>query len=304
MKGYRLGTIIIRNSEQKVNFNGSITESEFNELRKHISNLFEHKIHQELFAIFIINFLDFNEYFKAEIKKLIKNHGNLLENNLVDMQIIYRNANRLFLNYLSSGRTLLDHTETYLKRKYGKSSKEILKFKYKTNKVYDESFEYRFMYKLRNYAQHCGLPINEIIYSINNNREKNERKLNLNPMFNVDKLLDNYDGWGEKLKDDFKSKPKNIPTTSVIGEHFKSFKSLNNTFFKIEIESLNESISFIENFKEKYEPYSQDENIQLCVFYNFRLTIPNSYENSKFDTYNLPIELINEIKTKTTANNL
>lgn len=256
--------------------------------------------------MFIINFLEFNDLFKITINRLLKHQGALLEDNPKELKFISRNANRLFLNFLSSGRTFLDHTETYLKRKYGSQSNEYLIFQSETNKIYDNSFEYRFMYKLRNYAQHCGLPINNITYSINNDfqGDKYVRNINLNPTFDLIKLSNDFKKWGSTLKEDFKLKPNEISVTSVLKEYYRNIEVLSNKVLIIEKKSLQESIEYLETFEEKFTDFEQSENLQLCVFYNFQLSKPNSYENSKFETYKLPKELIKEIKEKTTANNV
>lgn len=300
MKGYRLGTIKVENSEQRITFKGSISKETFLLVSKHTENIFEFKTQQELHTMFIINFLEFNDLFKLTIQNLLKNGKPLLDEDPNELKFISRNANRLFLNFLSSGRTFLDHSETYLKRKYGKKSSEFLKFKKETNNQYDSSFEYRFVYKLRNYAQHCGLPINNIIYSLDNEiqEKKYKRKINLSPIFDKEKLLKTYKDWGVKLKDDLKKKPSEIPVTSVLREYYKSMEVLNKTILKIEEESLQTSIEYLENFEKKYYEFELEENLQLCVFYNFKLSKPESYENSKFETYKLPKDVIIETKRK------
>jgi hypothetical protein len=70
-------------------------------------------------------------------------------------------ANRRFLSYLAAVRTYLDHTETRLKRHYG-PGEPFATFKKAKGLAYDGSFAYRFLYRLRNYGQHCGLPIGHI----------------------------------------------------------------------------------------------------------------------------------------------
>src|SRR5205823_3022484 len=63
--------------------------------------------------------------------------------------------NRHLLNFLASIRAFLDHSETALIRRYGKGSAEFDAFRLAKAREYDEHFAYRFLYALRNYAQHC-----------------------------------------------------------------------------------------------------------------------------------------------------
>ena len=70
--------------------------------------------------------------------------------------------NRRLLNFLTAMRFFLDHTETRLKRRYGKESAVVEVFKTSISASYDEVFAYRFLYHLRNVAQHCSIPIGHI----------------------------------------------------------------------------------------------------------------------------------------------
>jgi hypothetical protein len=64
----------------------------------------------------------------------------------------------MLINLLTAFRTYLDHTESRLKRQYGQNSPQLQAFKSATAAAFDGTFEYRFMYKLRNFIQHSGFP--------------------------------------------------------------------------------------------------------------------------------------------------
>ena len=66
-------------------------------------------------------------------------------------------------------RKFLDNWETDIKRKYGENSKELQIFKQAQAEEYDQYIEYRIMYQLRNYDQHCGNVISEIKAYIDEN---------------------------------------------------------------------------------------------------------------------------------------
>lgn len=82
-----------------------------------------------------------------------------------DLTNVRMDMNRTMLNFLSMVKTFSDHVETYLKRNYGETSSPAKTFKAAQSAVYDKSPSYRIMYQLRNYAQHCGLPIQSISFS-------------------------------------------------------------------------------------------------------------------------------------------
>ena len=58
--------------------------------------------------------------------------------------------NRQILNFLTSMRTFLDHTQTRLDRTYGPESEEFKQFKAVAGQAFDGHFSYRVVYKLRN----------------------------------------------------------------------------------------------------------------------------------------------------------
>lgn len=68
-------------------------------------------------------------------------------------------------NYLASYKSYIDGMETLISRSFSNEIYE--KFKKFQNKTFDENFNYRFIYNLRNYAQHCGSPISSISREIN-----------------------------------------------------------------------------------------------------------------------------------------
>ena len=109
------------------------------------------------------------------------------------------NLNRRILNYLSSVRTFLDHNLTDLKRSRRDPkvpSPEEVFFEDILNKNYDESFAYRFLYQLRNYVQHCGMPVGNVLI----NAEKDSsvsggKRITVSVVFDRDTLLNRFKDW-------------------------------------------------------------------------------------------------------------
>ncbi|MGW0988475.1 hypothetical protein ACWD46_19970 [Streptomyces sp. NPDC002486] len=100
---------------------------------------------------------------------------------------------------LSSLRAFDDRTAHSLSRRYGKGSPEVEKFKQSLSFEYDNEFAYRFMYKLRNYSQHCGVP--ELSGNARGYLSENgERRKEVSVTFDSVKLLGQYDGWGAQVK--------------------------------------------------------------------------------------------------------
>ncbi len=80
----------------------------------------------------------------------------ILEDDLV------HNLNRRLRGFFSELRVFLDNTQTKLKRRYGKDSGKWRVFRAACAHQFDNSFAYRFVYGLRNYAVHVNLPLNAV----------------------------------------------------------------------------------------------------------------------------------------------
>jgi hypothetical protein len=87
----------------------------------------------------------------------LANHVHMSE--VMRYQIVH-NINRKLRSFFSEFRAFLDYTETKLKRRYGQDSDQVAAFKAARSRRFDDSFAYRFVYKLRNYALHVDLPLN------------------------------------------------------------------------------------------------------------------------------------------------
>jgi hypothetical protein len=72
----------------------------------------------------------------------------------------YHRINGKLRSFLSEFRAFLDYAETYLKKEYGKDSEQVTRLIAIRSREYDANPSYRFVYKLRNYAQHFDVPIN------------------------------------------------------------------------------------------------------------------------------------------------
>ncbi len=121
-------------------------------------------------------------------------------------------VNRCVLNFLSSVRMFLDHKETELKRLGEVGTQRLANFKRITNQAFDNDFSYRFLYKLRNYVQHCGVPMGRFGYSECLEDDTVTRELVVN--FDRDILLQNFD-WG-KVGPDLQSQPEGFSITSHV----------------------------------------------------------------------------------------
>jgi hypothetical protein len=126
---------------------------------------------------------------------------------------------------LSSIRTYLDHTETRLKREYGLASEEYKIFKTETSRTYDENFAYRFLYKLRNYSQHCGLPAGLLEVSSFSENELPKYILKLSLL--RDDLLQNFK-WGNQVTEELCKQEEVFDILYLIKTKFNLLEKINN----------------------------------------------------------------------------
>jgi hypothetical protein len=204
--------------EQKFNAVRSLTFEEFEKYSKFILRLVNIRNEENLFKIVELNYLDLISRIESSTKRF-ETEGLLTE----EQEYLHLEINRLILNLLSSIRTYLDHTETRLKRSPGQDSEDYQLFKKETNTAYDNNFEYRFLYKLRNYSQHCGLPAGALTaYSSNDNTPQYQLILNLLR----DELLRNFD-WGNPITKELREKAEQFDILSLIKTKFVLLESIN-----------------------------------------------------------------------------
>jgi hypothetical protein len=106
-------------------------------------------------------------------------------------------VNRHFLNFLAAVRQLLDHTETRLKRDYAETPEVFEVFRKRTVAAFDSVFAYRFLYKLRNFSQHCGAPVGVVDFESKVIDSTGMTMHTLHLLFDAEQLLRNGgDVWG------------------------------------------------------------------------------------------------------------
>jgi len=192
-----------------------LTEDEFNKFREYITILSKLSFDEGLFQIVELNYEEF-----ALRMEHLSDPSNQIE--YFKSNRVLLNTNRLVLNFLSSTRMYLDHMETRLKRKYGNDSKEYIGFKKETSHAYDNNFAYRFLYKLRNYTQHCGLPARS--FQMVDQAESNSTfKLFLSKK----ELLEQFDSWSLMIKKELETLDHQFDIVPLIESKFLLLKEIN-----------------------------------------------------------------------------
>jgi hypothetical protein len=153
--------------------------------------------------------------------------------------------NAYLLNLLSSFRTFIDHSERRIIKSSGKDSSVYKSFKSITKELYDNRFEYRFLYKLRNYAQHFNLPLGSI--DVNSKVDEFDKSKVLHffsIVFNKSKLLD-YDGWGNTLKKELVQLSDYFPVSNLFDELLHCMAAINTTIINAQYSDIHNSLSVL-----------------------------------------------------------
>lgn len=159
---------------------------------------------------------------------------------------------RYIKNYLASYKSYLDGMETVLSRTFDRKIYEL--FKKLQSKAYDSNFDYRFIYNLRNYAQHCGSPISNVKRSITE-----ETIIDLK----VTKFLSEHKGMQTK----FRKELENVKYDYInVGAAIKSVNNIiigmqNNIFNSMIDDGTDDVLRSAHTLMEFYNKYSKGKGV-------------------------------------------
>lgn len=100
-----------------------------------------------------------------------------------------------FSLFLFEFKKYCDNWETYINHEYGKESNALKTFKEATAEEYDTHMEYRIMYRLRNYDQHCGQIFSSITRCVSV-----DGSIQTIPYASRDRLLTDFSKWKDEEK--------------------------------------------------------------------------------------------------------
>jgi len=216
---YGLGTITYRSKDELklpyvpalgVNIPVGLEKAEYDELRDSIIKIGDFLGYPDLFSTIRWNFEDLVDIIRSYLQAYTRKDTKFLTARNMTL-----NINKDLLNVLSSVRFYLDYMDHRLKESFGKTSAIVANFKTYLSTEYDNNFSYRFIYHLRNYAQHKGFLINELDFGQSPGKEN---------QFQINYFLNVHISRSELLKDtEFKKELKpeieNLPEKTSIMEH-------------------------------------------------------------------------------------
>jgi hypothetical protein len=271
-----------------IEFLEELTENEFNEFSAALAKLEELHSVRRLKEFVTLNEQDLTDYLNDSVKVLLNKSQNFAGGRSSEMREIHININRLILNYLSSTRTFIDHTTTFLVRKLGEHSEEFAGFKGQLSKFYDQSFAYRFLTKLRNYSQHVDIPIEGVQFLISYNDDRTLVQGNLTVEFKRDHLLEKFQKWGT-VKTDLLAMETLFPLMPLIYEMTLYIELIEKSAELIFRRELSEAANYLTKKMETVKHKDGD----VFAGYNFEDSEDGSLLN--FSQKTVPLETLNYI---------
>ncbi|MPQ48267.1 hypothetical protein GCQ56_14785 [Marinifilum sp. N1E240] len=260
-----------------------LSEDTFEQIKNDINIINNYKSHFLVFEYFQLNLLEFDKLKKKLYNVPVTN----IDIKTIESAKFHLEINRVAFNLLSSFRFFLDHAETHIKRQFGKKSNESKDFKTLTSSFYDEYFSYRFLYKLRNFSQHLGFPIERTHYkTIHNEINPEKSQGNFKLIVGKSTLLKESDLLGA-LKNEIESMEGDIDIIPFVYQLGKLVGRLEKRIYSFHSLQLVESISNLELFAGKYK--TSTNNI-LIIF-------DSNLQEGQFNTLTIPFDEIKEIES-------
>lgn len=204
-----------------------------------------------------------------------------LENEPDNNSSVSYQANRYMMNYLAMARLFIDKIEENIKENFSTKSQEYSSFKQLTAQEYDKKFSYRFLWDLRNYTQHYGLPIHHFRGFL----DKHDRKKVILSVSPAELIKGSYN-WKPKMLAELKSRQQNINVLELIQEHIRSLEIIYQ--FNLDCYS-NDIVKEIANYSK-----FREENDYKGPLYYIEFKSHKEYLKRKKDNYNSINVLVHE----------
>ncbi|MFQ6245076.1 hypothetical protein ACLMPP_11455 [Yersinia enterocolitica] len=230
-----------------------LTSNEVEFISKNSSLLIDFQKHHALIEYVILNYKVISETLVNLTKKITSAEQSSLD---YPFENFYLEVNSVILNFLASARTFLDHMATSISRKYTEQSKQFSYFNEIASKEYDTTFSYKFMSRLRNYVQHCGMPPLSYNFQKSFDYDNLIVESNLVVYFEREHLLGNFSKWGKIVKQALLEQDEKFPAIPLINEYIYSLVKIHvnftREFYMAEILEAKDNILSVINEKEGY----------------------------------------------------
>lgn len=283
----RLGTVKNTQTGISVDLGDELTPEQHQTFLDAIKEIHDLEASRRLFEIVFLNKNDFVDTFNRDVKELISSSWTLAG----DRKKYYKhhlNFNRLFLNYLSSIRTFIDHNKAHINRKFGSGSSEANEFEKITNYYFDKFFSYRFFDQLRNYAQHSGLPLQS--FNLSTQRTQDGGYLASSEItFDPRELLKTYSKWSAIVKADLEKKEDPFPLAPLLEEMTNVLFGFMQAVDGINAKNVCKAAKFIKDNTN----HLRADNADICIFSNIQDNADGTLKN--FERLTIPLDIVDDL---------
>jgi hypothetical protein len=129
------------------------------------------------------------------------------------------------INWLTATRLFLDHHLTLFADRYGTDIGEHARLKAAITVQYEASRAYRVLYKLRDYAQHCGFPMHAVTLGLSEAGNPESTQV---AKFYADryKLLNSGFDWKSRVRADLGKLPDKIDVVELVRQAMPCFRAV------------------------------------------------------------------------------
>jgi len=139
------------------------------------------------------------------------------------------------LNWLVSTRFYLETNRNFITVEYGKDNRQLQDHVHATNEAYDRFRGYRFMYKLRDFAQHGGVPLSGL-----NIQPSSSGDMELVPYLTRQDLLASSFKWGGPVRQIITGSDDVIPILPLVDEAMQGLELIERVAFAMHLDRVKE----------------------------------------------------------------
>jgi hypothetical protein len=217
---------------------------------------------QQSFSVVTRNYENFRRIFDGAITKFFAD-GRTPPG---DASEVMFDLTASLLNWLLAFRLFVDHTASDLSRRFGKKSPERIVFDDATSAEYDSVFSYRLMYRMRNYAQHAGMPAHGLNLSsrlvpTDDGSEYVQQSLSF--FFDRDGLLRNFKKWGPQVTAELLKQAEHLEVEPHVSATMDALNRIMRKVVEVEMPSL---LSSARMMREAVSRLDQSKGGQPAIF--------------------------------------
>ena len=168
----------------------------------------------------------------AELLSSVEKHVeaiNRSSENMVAVELMLEglvSSSQRINNFLAAGTAFLAQTETQIRIVHGEGSAELDAWTVARNYAHATSFAYRFLYELRNFAQHSTLPLSSINVDAARAHVDAPMAFRADLLMSRDGLLTTGYNWKKRLRDDIEQQQPTFEILPLVSQYMKDLRRL------------------------------------------------------------------------------